>query len=128
MSASSTFRRAGSNSGPRKFTRRSFTGTPPHSSFRAGTTIASFGSLVDRFLEALEEQVHIPPLSARHLRDEVLHVPEDDEGLRGVLGGEGLDLPRHLLRLGRDVNTRLSELFLEPDVQVRDREDAPVDQ
>src|SRR5207247_8920446 len=30
--------------GPRKFTRRSFTGTPPHSSFRAGTTIASFGS------------------------------------------------------------------------------------
>ena len=83
---------------------------------------------VELLLEAREEEVHVPPLPARHLREEVLHVPEDDEGLRAVFGREGLDLPRHLLRLGRDVHARLRELFLEADVEVRDRKGAPADE
>src|SRR3990172_1570470 len=81
--------------------------------------------LLESLREVPEEHVDVPSLARGHLRDEVLHVPEDVEAVRARPVREVKEDPSHDLRAARDSDTLLSQLLLEADVEVRDDEGVP---
>src|SRR3989442_1708902 len=98
--ASSTRTRSSSKRGPMNRARTSFTGMPPQ--------------------RPLNERT---PLPRRFIRHEMIHVAQDGESARAPAVRQLEELSPHPLRPARDPNPFLVQLFLDPDMEVRDDED-----
>src|SRR2546422_4557406 len=72
--------------------------------------------------EVPEEYIHVPSLTGRHLRDQMLHIAEDDDATRPATGRNLCEFAPHRLRPARNVDALFTQLLLESYMEVGDHE------